>query len=129
MPRFLTPLVVEYLDGRDWRLVEEFEFASEVLERIVRVPRGFITDFASIPRFLWPLLPPTGTYGKAAVVHDMLYRHPACVAPACTWEEANLTLYEGMVALGVGWLTRHAIFWGVQLGGWATWDRYRQRGR
>ncbi|MBK5931416.1 hypothetical protein CCR82_13035 [Halochromatium salexigens] len=28
--------------------------------------------FASIPRLLWPLLPPVGRSGKAAVIHDWL---------------------------------------------------------
>lgn len=36
------------------------------------VPRGFETDFATIPRFVWWLLPPTGPWRGAAVIHDWL---------------------------------------------------------
>ncbi|MBK5931525.1 hypothetical protein CCR82_13610 [Halochromatium salexigens] len=36
------------------------------------VPAGHRTDFASIPRLLWPLLPPVGRSGKATVIHDWL---------------------------------------------------------
>lgn len=36
------------------------------------VPRGFITDAASIPRVFWPLLPPLGPYTDGAVLHDWL---------------------------------------------------------
>jgi hypothetical protein len=39
----------------------------------VDVPAGFVTDFASIPRVFWSLLPTDGDYAYAAVIHDYLY--------------------------------------------------------
>ena len=42
----------------------------------VRVPRGFETDFASIPRLLRRIFPPDGQWGLAAVLHDFLYSRP-----------------------------------------------------
>ena len=39
----------------------------------VQVPRGFVTDFASIPRPFWSLLRPDGDYTHAAIIHDFLY--------------------------------------------------------
>jgi hypothetical protein len=39
----------------------------------VRVPVGFVTDFASIPRPFWSMLKPDGLYSYAAIVHDYLY--------------------------------------------------------
>jgi len=44
--------------------------ANEADPRWITVPAGDRTDFASIPRVLWPLLPPVGRSGKAAVIHD-----------------------------------------------------------
>lgn len=38
----------------------------------VIVPSGFATDFASVPRVLWPIISPTGAWRSAAVVHDYL---------------------------------------------------------
>lgn len=117
MSTFTTPLLLEYVDGRTWRLTAEFDFVSETLERIVRVPVGFRTDFASIPRVFWSVLPPTGAYGKAAVVHDDLYRNPEMVTPRVSRLQADRTLGEGMIALSVPWLTRQIIYWGVRLFG------------
>ena len=37
------------------------------------IPKGYKTDFASIPRLLWPLLPPHGRMANAAIVHDFAY--------------------------------------------------------
>ena len=37
------------------------------------VPKGFVTDFASVPRLFWAAYPPEGDYGFPAVFHDYLY--------------------------------------------------------
>ena len=39
----------------------------------VTVPRGFVTDLASIPPLLFPVLRADGEYAQAAIVHDYLY--------------------------------------------------------
>ena len=39
----------------------------------VVAPRGFVTDFASIPRAFWSLLRPDGEYTYPAILHDYLY--------------------------------------------------------
>jgi hypothetical protein len=39
----------------------------------VNVPKGFVTDLASVPAFRWGAYPPTGRYAYAAIVHDYLY--------------------------------------------------------
>lgn len=44
----------------------------------VRVPTGFVTDFASVPRLFWSLLRPDGVYSYAAVIHDYLYWEQPC---------------------------------------------------
>lgn len=39
----------------------------------ITVPAGFAWDGMSIPRALWSLLPPWGSYSGAALIHDWLY--------------------------------------------------------
>jgi len=39
----------------------------------VIAPRGFVTDFASVPRVFWSLFRPDGNYAYAATLHDYLY--------------------------------------------------------
>ncbi|MBK1632115.1 hypothetical protein CKO31_15490 [Thiohalocapsa halophila] len=41
---------------------------SEADPRWISVSAGDRSDFASIPRLVWPLLPPVGRSGKAAVI-------------------------------------------------------------
>lgn len=70
---FVGTLRLDYIDGRNWKVVGGFTFIDEDGE-VYTAPDGFVTDFASVPRILWSLLPPTGDYGPAAVIHDFLVR-------------------------------------------------------
>lgn len=116
-PRFLDPLILEYIDGRNWRLYAGFNYQTDVFpvsRRPIKLPAGFVTDFASIPRLLHSLVPPTGKYGKAAVIHDFLYRSQGI---AVSRKEADQVFEEAMEALGVGWLTRQTMYRAVRVFG------------
>jgi hypothetical protein len=123
--RFLEPLQLEYIDGRKWKVLKAFEYLTQQSELVV-VPVGFVTDFASIPKVLWNVLPPTGSYGKAAVVHDLLYRTAVVrvtTSIGSTYDRAidraraDAIFLEAMQTLGVGWFTRSTIYSGVRVGG------------
>lgn len=55
-------------------LDHHYDYKSSDGKMIVTVPKGFETDFASIPFLFWIFFPPIGIWLKAAVVHDYLYR-------------------------------------------------------
>lgn len=109
---FLAPLVATPLDdGVHWRIVEPFAFESIVLDRIIVVPAGFVTDWASIPRICWTLVGgPTGPYTKASALHDYCYR----TLGFCTRSEADHVLLEAMDVSGVPWLTKQEVYRGVR---------------
>lgn len=129
--KFLDPLELEFIDGTKWKLTSAFDYRLGHAKgaEYVRVPREFLTDFASIPRGLWNVLPPAGAYGKAAVIHDWLYQMRV-VRPSgrlVDRAEADRVLLEAMEVLGVRRFTRHVIYAGVRVGGWLTWNRYRSK--
>jgi hypothetical protein len=124
-PAFRSSLRVEDDDGFPFTLVEALVYDSEVLGQTVTVPAGFRTDYASIPRGLWNLLPPVGKYDRGAVVHDALYQWGAVNATAITRDMADRTLREAMQVCGVGRVQRWMIYTGVRIGGWVVWNRYR----
>ena len=41
--------------------------------REITVPRGYRSDFASVPPILWGFIPSIGRHNLAAVIHDYLY--------------------------------------------------------
>src|SRR5262245_46141191 len=74
VPVPLTP----FGDGQDSVLTANLEYRVLQTTFVVVVPAGFVTDFASTPRALWSVVPPTGRYQLAAVVHDFLYWDQGC---------------------------------------------------
>lgn len=118
---FDSPLDLEYLDGRTWRLIAPFAY-KPLIGKAILVPAGFVTDFASVPRVFWRLFPPTGRYGKAAVVHDFLYQFNGVPR-----ERADRIFLEAMTELNVGWFTRHTLYLAVRAGGWKPWNSYRAK--
>jgi Protein of unknown function (DUF1353) len=66
--RFKDPTYV-LLSGIHWKPKKP---GTMSLQR-VSVPRGFVTDFASIPSVFWSILRPDGNYAFAATIHDYLY--------------------------------------------------------
>jgi hypothetical protein len=113
---FKSPLKLEYIDGKHWLLIEGFSYHTEIMGiGNIYVPAGFLTDFASIPRGLWNLFPPTGKYGKAAVIHDYLYRWTDVDRKTC-----DDIFMEGMEVLEVNWFSRRIIYRAVRLFGGAA---------
>ena len=126
-PQFVTKLQVEDDDGFPFTLLTTLIYLSKIgaapgkINRI-SVPAGFKTDYASIPRFFWRVLPPVGKYDRAAVVHDWLY-----AKNGVTRKQADDILYEAMGVLGVPGWQRNVIYAGVRVGGWKPWNEYREK--
>ena len=87
----------------------------------VDVPKGFETDFASIPIGLRNILPKDGPYTQAAVLHDWLYNQRKVHGRSRA--QCDLVLYEAMGAIGVPQWQRTLIYNGVKLGGWVYWNK------
>lgn len=102
--------------------LEAFEYAigDKGMPLVIRVPSGFCTDLASIPRMFWSILPPHGLYSKAAIVHDYLY-----VTGHASRLVADAVFYEAMRALGVGWFRANIMFMAVRIGGRKPWNKRR----
>lgn len=84
----------------------------------VKVPAGFVTDLASIPRIFWSLLPTDGQYTFPAIVHDFLYWEQK------TSREAADNIFRlGMEDFKVASGTISAIFAAVRIGGQSAWER------
>lgn len=127
MSQFTKSLVVTPLaDGNTWVLREEFAYyvGRNPGDNLVTVPRGFVTDFATVPAFLRWYVNNWGMHGNAAVIHDWLYWEQTARS-GYNREEADQILLDGMVVLGVGSLRRNLIFWAVRLFGWWAWRRNR----
>lgn len=127
MSSFTKPLKVENVDARRWKLLEEFDYFIGAVDskESVNVPAGTVTDFASIPRPLWNILPPWGKYGKAAVIHDFMYSQHQITSNGkqvdIERKQADDIFLEAMKVLGVGTITRYAMYYAVRVFGHRPW--------
>ena len=110
---FRRPLVVQKIGTRTWRVKEALVYRSVLLNAEITVSAGEETDFASVPRGLWNLFPPDGSYTPAAVVHDYLYRK----CPDVDRKKCDQVFLEAMEACGTSWFARRTIYAAVRLGG------------
>jgi hypothetical protein len=68
---FDSELSIRGAGPRTWELTMPLIWTGTKGDTFV-VPTGFVTDFASVPRFLHWLVSPYGAYTRAAVLHDWL---------------------------------------------------------
>ncbi|WP_339120042.1 DUF1353 domain-containing protein [Fusobacterium nucleatum] len=66
-----TKLILEPISNGKAILLEEYVY--DINGYLIRVPKSFITDGASVPHSLQWLYNPYGKYIKAAIIHDYLY--------------------------------------------------------
>jgi hypothetical protein len=84
------------------------------------VPRGFWTDFASVPSMIWPIMNPYDL-GRAPVLHDFLY-FTGYDGDRKVCDNAFLA---GMEVDNIAYWKRKAAYWAVRMFGGPVWGRYR----
>lgn len=71
---FVTRPRVEKTPAGTWSLIAPLHYQSVILQKILLVPMGFLTDFASVPRVPFAYWLAGNTAHGAAIVHDYLYQ-------------------------------------------------------
>jgi hypothetical protein len=105
-------------DGRHFQVNEAFTFriGGRHSPYAVVVPAGFVTDFASTPRFIWWLYPPFGRYLKAAVLHDFL-----CSILGLEKRLVDAVFWTAMRASKCRWWEIFPIYYAVRVFGWIVY--------
>lgn len=98
-----------------WRTLDEVDYIRPGGE-LIKVPVGFITDFASVPQALWAILPPFGRYTAAAILHDFEYWRQS--RPRV---DADRIFLEAMIELNVRRWKRASMHRAVRVFGNRPW--------
>jgi hypothetical protein len=111
----MTPIVLDQpkvmqhpKDPDKWILLEDFE----------GVPKGFVYDFASIPRFLWWLVSPVELGDVGPLKHDWRYANK--LGPR---GEADKDFSADMKRDNIKTWKRKAAYAGVRSFGWMSWGK------
>lgn len=113
---FKSRLRLEATEPGEWALIRDMEWDGAGFRVIV--PKGFITDLASIPRIFRAMFDRNGLSRRPAVLHDWLYCSQKYSRSTADW-----LFLQALKAEGVGLLTRQAMYAGVRAGGWIYYGR------
>jgi hypothetical protein len=110
-----------FSDARFWIVKEPLVYRVGVSKDSVVVPRGFVTDFASIPPALQSLIQKNSENLLPAVVHDFLYW-----TQTCTRAESDQLLKLAMIENRVSSTQQKAIYGAVRAAGIFAWASNRE---
>ena len=113
---FLTKLVLSDHKPNEWVVESELAYLHEG-ERI-SVPKGFITDLASIPKIFRNVLNVNGKSRKPAVLHDYLY-----CSKIFERSVADYIFYKALVSEVMNAIIARTYWAGVRAGGWMYYNK------
>jgi len=116
------PTLIPFADGEYWVLGNDLVFTIRQTDQRIVVPRGFVTDFASVPRVFWTFFPKHGEYTRAAIVHDFLYWEQKC-----SRQQADELFDIVMEDSEVDSTTRFSIYAAVRVWGGEAWEENAAR--
>jgi len=120
------------LGVRTWEIVEDWHF--ELKERQYVIPKGFIFDGASVPKFISAWLSPTGVLLIAGLVHDYIYKYqvllldkPKHPIHMFNQKEADKLFRDINIEQNGFHLLNYLAYWGLRIGGFIAWNGHRKR--
>ena len=109
--KFTTNIKSERIDDDRIKLLDDFTFIDK---RGVKwhAPKGFISDAASIPKWLIPIAghPFDGNYLEASVIHDVY-----CISKSRSQKDTHRAFREALKLDGVSRWRRWAMFSAVRI--------------
>lgn len=142
MGKFVTKLEISFLEPKEiakrgLSTEETYGFLDADLIYVTNngltivIPKGFITDFASIPRAFWSILPPISPfYVKAAVIHDFIYTSQGKlpnIKRVYTRKDADLLFLEIMILENAPTWKRNIMYAAVRAFGYFAWKSKERR--
>lgn len=114
--------VAGFRDGVNFMLQSPLVYRVGIgTPHLIFVPSGFVTDYASIPSLLLPLIRSTGSHSSAAILHDYLYW-----TQACTRLQSDNIMWIAMRESDVAKPKGSSVYFFVRDLGGAAWSSNRR---
>jgi len=111
MSNFLSKLITEEIDSKYARMIFPFVYYSDLLDKTINIPIGFVFDYESVPLI-------KGTSKRGGAVHDYLCRIDS--VPVVTKKIAADVYFEAMTVRKNSWWRRYIKYWAVR----AAWGYF-----
>lgn len=114
--------IYSYKTTKFWEIIEDIPvILSNGLEIVI--PKGMVTDFCTVPKFLWGIFPPYGDFLLASIIHDYIYIYRP---EGYTREMADKEMLLWSNALCDNKIDNKIRYWAAKLLGWTYWDKVVQ---
>lgn len=104
-------------------IYKDYKHILHTGEEII-IPKGYVTDFASVPRIFWVIFPPHFySYRKPSIIHDYLYTENKIILSR---KESDKEFSELLKQNGAWCVTIFLFYSYVRLFGWIKWNKYKR---
>ena len=128
---FQTPLkefIIRWVGPRRMILERRLDYLSHRTGKVYRVPKGFDTDLASVPRALSWAAADWRRSARPGVLHDWAYRtgaHAIGDLRPISRASADLLFRDALIEEGVPAWRAWLMWLGVRVGGWKYFRKRR----
>jgi len=120
-----------FWEVRNWELAEDFHFEVNGEEYVI--PKGFVFDGASVPKFLASWLSPVGILLMGGLVHDYAYKYTVLLkkgkkktSAPMTQKEADKLFRDINIEQNGIHVLNYAAYYALRLGGFVAWNGHRK---
>lgn len=120
-----------FWEVRTWEIAKDWHF--EVNGQKYVIPKGFVFDGASVPKFLASWLSPVGILLLGGLVHDFIYKYETLVLkgkkkcePAFTQKEADQLFRDINIEQNGIHVLNWVAYYALRLGGFVAWNGHRK---
>ena len=120
------------LGGRTWEIAKDWNYTLGGVNYII--PKGFVFDGASVPKFLASWLSPVGVLLVGGLVHDYAYKYTVLLkkggkttSDSMTQKEADVVFRDINIEQNGFQFLNYLAYWALRIGGFAAWNGHRKR--
>ena len=129
---FWKAIVMWLLSTRNWELVQDWKYNLDGTEYVI--PKGFIFDGASIPKFLRTFFSPVGVLLIGGLVHDYMYKYTHCKPVSAKGallvvdqKKADQIFRDINIVVNGFYTMNYLAYWSLRIGGFVAWNGHRKR--
>lgn len=116
---------------RTWEIGEDYHFSMNGESYVI--PKGFVFDGASVPKFLATWLSPVGVLLVGGLVHDYIYKYTVLLkkgkkttSEVMTQKEADVIFRDINIEQNGFHLLNYLAYWALRIGGFVAWNGHRK---
>ena len=117
---------------RTWEISEDWHFSIHGKDFVI--PKGFVFDGASVPKFLASWLSPVGVLLIGGLVHDYIYKYTVLlrkdkqsVTSVMNQKQADVIFRDINIEQNGFHFLNYLAYWALRIGGFVAWNGHRKR--